>query len=259
MSIALMTDVWRMDIAPTDKIVLLALADAANDDGVTWMALESKEGVKLDLMKKTSLSRRAIQSALKRLCDAGYLSRVDRPGKGVIWTVKGCTSCAPQQMRPAGDAPGGAARAPKPSTNPLDTSEANASSVACAENDNKPSEEGSSSGELVLTGDPVVGKPKRPSARPQRFVPEDWRPSPAHIAKAESLGVDLAQQVEMFRNHEYAKPKTDFDRAFHTWLQNAAGRFADRPRTPQRGGPGGWNALDQAVEGFDWDHSENAA
>lgn len=128
MSIALMTEVWRLDLPPSDKMVLLALADAANDDGVTWMALESKEGVKLDLIKKTSLSRRAIQGALKRLCEAGYLSRVDRPGKGVIWTVKGCTSCAPQEMRPAADAPGGAAGAPKPSTNPHTSSEGKPSS-----------------------------------------------------------------------------------------------------------------------------------
>lgn len=130
MSIALMTEVWRLDMPTTDKMVLLALADAANDDGVTWMALESREGVKLDLLRKTSLSRRAVQGALSRLCDAGYLSRTDRPGKGVIWTVKGCTSCAPQEMHRAPDAPGGAARAPKPSTNHQPTSEAEASSVA---------------------------------------------------------------------------------------------------------------------------------
>ncbi len=123
-----MTEVWRLDLPPSDKMVLLALADAANDDGVTWMALESREGVKLDLLKKTSLSRRAIQGALKRLCEAGYLSRVDRPGKGVIWTVKGCTSCAPQEMHRAADAPGGAADAPKPSINPQPSSEAKASS-----------------------------------------------------------------------------------------------------------------------------------
>lgn len=129
MSITLMSEVWRLDLPTTDKMVLLALADAANDDGVTWMALESKEGVKLDLLKKTSLSRRAVQQALSRLCDAGYLARTDRPGKGVIWTVKGCTSCAPQEMRPAPRAPGGAPDAPKPSTN-LPTSEAIASSVA---------------------------------------------------------------------------------------------------------------------------------
>lgn len=117
MSISLMTAVWRLDLPSSDKMVLLALADAANDDGITWMALQSKEGVKLDLLKKTSLSRRAVQGALKRLCDAGYLSRIDRPGKGVIWTVKGCSTCAPTDERGAARAPGGAADAPKPLLN----------------------------------------------------------------------------------------------------------------------------------------------
>lgn len=126
MSISLMTAVWRLDLPSSDKMVLLALADAANDDGITWMALQSKEGVKLDLLKKTSLSRRAIQGALKRLCDAGYLSRIDRPGKGVIWTVKGCSTCAPDNERGAARAPGGAADAPKPLIN--HSSEAKASS-----------------------------------------------------------------------------------------------------------------------------------
>ena len=128
-----MTAVWRLDLPSSDKMVLLALADAANDDGITWMALQSKEGVKLDLLKKTSLSRRAIQGALKRLCDAGYLSRIDRPGKGVIWTVKGCSTCAPENERGAARAPGGAADAPKPLIN--HSSEAKASSESAKSSD----------------------------------------------------------------------------------------------------------------------------
>lgn len=82
-----MSAVWRMDIATTDKMVLLALADAASDEGVTWIALRSKREDKLDLMKKCSLSDRAIQAAIKRLCEAGYLAREERPGRGVIYKV----------------------------------------------------------------------------------------------------------------------------------------------------------------------------
>jgi hypothetical protein len=186
-----MSLVWPMDLPVTDKMVLLALADAANDEGVTWMAMESKDDLKLDLIKKTSLSRRAVQGALKRLCDAGYLSRVDRPGKGVIWTIKGCTSCAPQQMHPAPDAPGGAPPAPKPRINPLPLSEANASSREPA--------------------------PKRGS----RFVPEGFKPSPAHLAKAEADGItpgDFERALSRFRNHEFPRAYTDWDRCFTNWI-----------------------------------------
>lgn len=124
MSVSLMTLVWRMDIATTDKMVLLALADAANDDGVTWIALRSKRDDKLDLLKKCSLSQRAIQMALRRLEEAGFLNREEKPGRGVIYTVRpeGVHDMRPSRGAP--DAPGGARRAgggapdaPKPSTN----------------------------------------------------------------------------------------------------------------------------------------------
>jgi len=110
MSIALMTAVWRMDIAPTEKMVLLALADAANDDGVTWLAIRSKRAGKSDLITKTSLSERAIQTSIKRLCEKGLLHRCEKPGKGVIYSVLPPAADAPPPpqitaLTPAGRAP----------------------------------------------------------------------------------------------------------------------------------------------------------
>lgn len=84
-----MTEVWRVQLRPqSDKMVLLALADAANDDGVTWLAVQSRRSGKLDLMRKCSLSERAVQGAIKRLVAAGYLQRMEKPGKGVIYVVR---------------------------------------------------------------------------------------------------------------------------------------------------------------------------
>lgn len=113
MSIALMSAVWRMDIATTDKMVLLALADAASDEGVTWIALRSKRDDKADLLKKCSLSERAIQGAIKRLCEAGYLSRKENPGRGVLYTVTPAAN-APPTPAPAAPPPAGYAGAPAP-------------------------------------------------------------------------------------------------------------------------------------------------
>lgn len=88
MSIELMTQVWRLQLSPkSDKMVLLALADAANDDGVTWMAVRSRKAGKLDLMRKCSMGDRAVQGAIKRLVDQGYLTRHENPGRGVIYVV----------------------------------------------------------------------------------------------------------------------------------------------------------------------------
>ena len=116
MSVTLMAAVWPLDIPTTDKMVLLALADAANDSGVTWIAVRSKKrDEKLDILRKCSLSERAIQGAIKRLCATGHLDRAETPGKGVTYTVHPTqtpaadaprTTCAPQQttQTPAADA-----------------------------------------------------------------------------------------------------------------------------------------------------------
>lgn len=188
MSIALMTAVWKLDLPPSDKMVLLALADAANDDGVTWMAVKSRTEGKSDLLTKCSLSERAVQGAIKRLCEGGQLTRIDRPGKGVIWTVHPRSICAPQIMPPAEN-----------DTDPRSI---------CGETvSNLPSEAKASSG--------------TPLKRGARFVPDRWEPSPSHFEKSQTLGLDLHEQAAAFRDYEFAKPILDFDRAFHRWLRNA--------------------------------------
>lgn len=199
-----MTAVWKLDLPASDKLVLLALADAANDDGMTWMALQSKDGIKQDLLKKTSLSRRAVQGAIKRLCEAGYLSRVDRPGKGVIWTVEGCSTCAPQIMRPAADAPGGAADAPKPLSN----------------------------------------RQSNTQRRLSRICPLDWSPSVEDRAVAKAEGMDDAEAeraLERFRDHAHGKDIPDWSAAYRNWIRKAGdirrrevkpGRTPNGPKPP---------------------------
>lgn len=63
-----------------------------------------------------------------------------------------------------------------------------------------------------------------------RIVPDDWEPKQVHRDKAAALGVDFEAELDKFRNWEYKQPKTDADRAFHTWLRNA------RPTKPVKGG-----------------------
>jgi hypothetical protein len=152
MSIALMSIVWRMDMPATDKMVLLALADAANDDGVTWLPINGRAG-KQGLMQKTSLSERCIQQCISRLAAAEHLTRDERPGRGVLYTVHpqnalpldtpargaGRSRCGAQDVRKTP-----APRAPKPSGN-HSPGEANAS--------------------------PPPGAGKRASR-----IPEDWSP-----------------------------------------------------------------------------------
>jgi DNA-binding transcriptional ArsR family regulator len=62
-----MTLVWDISLPPPQKLVLLKLADNAHDDG-----LSARPGIE-ELHRKTDLSIRAVQYALKGLREAGLI------------------------------------------------------------------------------------------------------------------------------------------------------------------------------------------
>jgi hypothetical protein len=70
MSIKQMSNVWRLPAestkTPADRLVLLALADIADDDGNCW------PGTKY-LAKKCGISRRTVQNSITRCVDEGLL------------------------------------------------------------------------------------------------------------------------------------------------------------------------------------------
>ena len=76
MSIKLMTAVWdREDLSSTQKLVLLALADWANDEGLCWPSIER-------VAKKSSLKKRAVQLAIRSLEEMQFIRREEVIGKG---------------------------------------------------------------------------------------------------------------------------------------------------------------------------------
>ncbi|WP_267395549.1 MULTISPECIES: hypothetical protein [unclassified Sphingomonas] len=103
------------NISAPEQSVLMVLAIMADKRAQCWPGINGPMG----LTAKTKLSERAVQNAVKALTSAGHLTRDERPGKGVLYTVHPRTSCAPahdapvQEMRPAGDAPTPAPPAPK--------------------------------------------------------------------------------------------------------------------------------------------------
>lgn len=64
-------------------------------------------------------------------------------------------------------------------------------------------------------------KPAAPKRAKWTTVPDDWKPNQKHFDKAKELGVDFKKQLEKFRLHEFREPKSDADRAFARWLNNA--------------------------------------
>lgn len=75
-----MSLVWELELPDSEKLVLLALADCANDEGHCWPGMAT-------LTKKCSKSDRTVQLAIKMLVTKGHLTRREVPGKGCNYTV----------------------------------------------------------------------------------------------------------------------------------------------------------------------------
>lgn len=120
MSVAIMTLVWKLDLPDSEKIVMLALADCANDEGLAWPSMAT-------LSRKCSKSERTCQTVMRSLEAKGLVEREEIKGKGCKYWVKANTPAAVAPRKdctPAEDAPPQplpltpAAVAPKPSRTP---------------------------------------------------------------------------------------------------------------------------------------------
>jgi hypothetical protein len=63
-----------------------------------------------------------------------------------------------------------------------------------------------------------------PKSKAVRFVPADWMPNAKHEETALSEGMtreQMAYQDTRFREHEFKKPITNVDLAFHRWIRTA--------------------------------------
>lgn len=87
MSVRIMSAAWAVNLPAGEKLVLIALADCANDEGHCWPGIAS-------LMRKTGKGERSLQMAIKALCGQGHLTRDEVPGKGCNYLVH------PQQTLP---------------------------------------------------------------------------------------------------------------------------------------------------------------
>ncbi len=66
MSIRHMAQVWALDLPSTTKLVLLKLADNANDEGICWPSMNT-------VAKYTGISRRAVITHIKKLEELGLI------------------------------------------------------------------------------------------------------------------------------------------------------------------------------------------
>lgn len=80
MSVHASSAVWRLALEPAAKLIMLALADMANDEGVCWPSVAS-------LLTRTGLSESTVRRYLGELETAGLLKKHERPGRSTVYRV----------------------------------------------------------------------------------------------------------------------------------------------------------------------------
>jgi len=93
MSVRAMAWAWRQQLSGPEKLVLMALADHADEDGICWPG-------NAHIARKCNLSQRSVQRHIKNLIDNGYMTAHRRyretggqTSNRYVLNVEGVTIC----------------------------------------------------------------------------------------------------------------------------------------------------------------------
>jgi hypothetical protein len=234
MSVRVMSWVWEHSRSrKTERLVLLAIADCASDDGSNAYPSNS------ELQRKTGLSERGVQRALTNLVGLGELFVGRNTGP------RGCNLYRVIMHTPVRDAPrtndggvsgAGAGNAPPANGAPAEMT---------------PPVKTAPEPPSKTTGDPVNGAPgtvQEPSVEPSdkktssskrgTRLPDDFAATPEMVAwaRANTPGVG-ARETDAFIDYWRAQPgqrgvKTDWPATWRNWMRRAQEDLERRGRKP---------------------------
>jgi len=224
-SVKVMTWVWdHSSSRGSDRLVLLAIADCASEDGSN--AYPSMA----ELVRKTGLSERAVQYAIKALVALGELFVAANGGPRGCNRYRVVMSEAVQEMHPAADAP------------PQDVRGANGAGVQTV-HPPKGASDAPGVHEVRLKGatgapgtvlEPSLKSSTKTSKRGTR-IPDDFKVTPEMHAWAKEHVPELGglRETEKFVNYWRAKSgagatKLDWPATWRNWMLTAAERLAPR-------------------------------
>ncbi|EIR4516009.1 helix-turn-helix domain-containing protein [Salmonella enterica] len=203
MSMNLMAKAMSIKVGnPLRKLVLIKLADNANDEGECWPSYQH-------IADQCEVSRSTVKSHIRALEDMGLLKReFRRKGELNQSNVFYLTLDNAQQIPPES----GGARADR--------------GGAGADRGGAGADLGGGAGDDPRTYhsfEPVkepLERKKKPSS-----MPEGFSPSASHQKMAEEFGISLQDEFDKFTDHHLSKGSKfiDWSRALNTWLRNARG------------------------------------
>ncbi|ECP0184095.1 TPA: helix-turn-helix domain-containing protein [Salmonella enterica] len=210
MSMNLMAKAMSIKVGnPLRKLVLIKLADNANDEGECWPSYQH-------IADQCEVSRSTVKSHIRALEDMGLLKReFRRKGELNQSNVFYLTLDNAQQIPPESGGAGadrGGAGADR--------------GGAGADRGGAGADLGGGAGDDPRTYhsfEPVkepLERKKKPSS-----MPEGFSPSASHQKMAEEFGISLQDEFDKFTDHHLSKGSKfiDWSRALNTWLRNARG------------------------------------
>lgn len=205
--------VLESDLAPLERLVLVAILDHADEQGVAWPGYGR-------LSKWTGVHRRTVIRLVASLAAKGWLvvgsgSRAGSNRYHLKWWRSATSDTAPLVTQRHG----GSGTAPPP--------------VVAQRHPNRSLKRSRTD--------------QRSTPRGWTRVPDDWAgPTPKHREMVAGSGVDVDGEAAKFRDHDFAKPKKDPNRTFSNWLRQAVEwERKAQERTARYGKPPGAAAHEQ--------------
>lgn len=214
MSVRVSSWVWDDTKAKgNDRLILLALADWANDNGWSWYPAD-------ELAAKTRMNRATVFRRLDVLEESGLVERFRR-GRTLTTVYRVAVPWADVTTYPLPDAP-----AEVKSQIETSVKSQNATSEVA------PVRPVKSHGRDIEPSVNVKNRQGGASRRkPETTLPQGWKPSTRHAEFAQQHELDLSSESFAFRSHAQANDRRmrDWDAAFSMWLSKARQFARQRP------------------------------
>ncbi|ENO7354859.1 helix-turn-helix domain-containing protein [Morganella morganii] len=209
---------------PLRKLVLVKLADNANDQGESWPSVPY-------IAEQCEISERSVQNHINALVKMGLVrveSRKSANGlnqSNIYHLCLDVTAVSGESPAPCG-------------ANPAGVSGANGSRTGAADAPGGANGSGSGAGAAPgISHDPVIDpdnkniNPVRGKAKSKTVMPENFVPTPEHIEQAKAAGLDIQDEFQKFSDYHASKGTqyVCWNSGFRYWLNTAAGfkRSAD--------------------------------
>lgn len=197
---------------PLRKLVLIKLADNANDNGECWPSYQH-------IADHCECSKSAVKEHISALIKLGLMTKENRVG---VNNGKGNTSNVYRLHLTSTPAPPEST----PPVPPKSTGGSPKSTPVPPESTPPVPPAGTrTSHSFEPVKEPLDNKKKLSS------MPEGFSPSASHQKMAEEYGISLQEEFDKFTDHHISKGSKfiDWNRALNTWLRNAKGFQKSRP------------------------------